>query len=121
MPPRPPRPCLFCGKATTNASRYCDAHQYIAEERERKARKAADERRECAARRGYGSKWRKAREGYLRLHPLCAECGRQGRVTPATVVDHIVPHRGDMVKFWDSRNWQPLCKPCHDRKTARGE
>lgn len=32
----------------------------------------------------------------------------------ATVVDHIVPHRGDPVLFWDERNWQPLCKRCHD-------
>jgi len=21
--------------------------------------------------------------------------------------------------FWDERNWQALCKPCHDAKTAR--
>lgn len=36
----------------------------------------------------------------------------------ANVVDHIKPHRGDKVLFWDSANWQPLCKECHDRKTA---
>jgi 5-methylcytosine-specific restriction protein A len=38
---------------------------------------------------------------------------------PATVVDHIVPHRGDPVLFWDEANWQGLCKLCHDAKTAR--
>lgn len=21
--------------------------------------------------------------------------------------------------MWDECNWQPLCKPCHDSKTAR--
>ena len=36
-----------------------------------------------------------------------------------TVVDHIVPHRGDQKLFWDKSNWQPLCKACHDRKTWR--
>jgi 5-methylcytosine-specific restriction protein A len=36
----------------------------------------------------------------------------------ATVVDHIIPHNGDMVRFWDQDNWQPLCKQCHDIKTA---
>lgn len=36
----------------------------------------------------------------------------------ASVVDHVIPHRGDKALFWDSDNWQPLCKPCHDRKTA---
>lgn len=40
---------------------------------------------------------------------------------PATVVDHIIPHRGDLssAAFWDETNWQPLCKRHHDRKTAR--
>ena len=37
---------------------------------------------------------------------------------PATVVDHIIPHKGDMDIFWDEDNWQPLCKRCHDQKTA---
>jgi len=46
-------------------------------------------------------------------------CQARGLVVVATIVDHIKPHRGDMVMFWDSSNWQPLCKPCHDRKTAR--
>ena len=30
---------------------------------------------------------------------------------------HIRPHRGDPVLFWDEKNWQSLCKPCHDKKT----
>ncbi|MCB4811684.1 HNH endonuclease [Methylovorus menthalis] len=41
------------------------------------------------------------------------------RLTPATVVDHIKPHRGDMALFWDRNNWQAMAKECHDRKTAR--
>lgn len=56
---------------------------------------------------------------FLRAYPLCAECERQGRVAPATVVDHIIPHKGNYDLFWDMSNWQSLCKPCHDRKTAR--
>jgi len=39
-------------------------------------------------------------------------------MTAAGVVDHIVPHKGDADLFWQRTNWQPLCKPCHDRKTA---
>jgi 5-methylcytosine-specific restriction protein A len=34
------------------------------------------------------------------------------------VVDHKVPHRGDMKLFWDRNNWQSMAKECHDRKTA---
>jgi len=51
-------------------------------------------------------------------HPLCASCERVAQVTAATVVDHIVPHRGDPGLFWDEANWQSMCKPCHDAKTA---
>lgn len=70
------------------------------------------------AQRGYGSKWQRARLGYLAKHPLCRMCEAKGRVTEAIVVDHIVDHRGDQKLFWDTSNWQPLCKPCHSEKTA---
>jgi 5-methylcytosine-specific restriction protein A len=36
-----------------------------------------------------------------------------------TVVDHIKPHKGDEELFYDINNLQPLCKCCHDRKTAK--
>ena len=32
----------------------------------------------------------------------------------ATIVDHKIPHRGNYELFWDSDNWQSLCKRCHD-------
>lgn len=69
---------------------------------------------QTSAQRGYGYKWQKAREGFLRSHPLCVMCEAEGRVTVATVVDHIVPHRGDQKLFWDKSNWQSLCKRHHD-------
>ena len=74
--------------------------------------------RQTATHRGYGYAWQKARIGYLQHNPLCAECSKKGRVTAATVVDHITPHKGDQQLFWERSNWQPLCKPCHSRKTA---
>jgi 5-methylcytosine-specific restriction enzyme A len=78
-----------------------------------------DRQRPSAARRGYGPRWRRARAAFLARHPLCAACRAKGRVVPATVVDHLVPHRGNPERFWNEANWQGLCKPCHDRKTAR--
>lgn len=42
-------------------------------------------------------------------------CEDEGRLTPATIVDHIIPHRGDTALFWDTDNWQPLCKLHHDK------
>ena len=64
----------------------------------------AAEQRGSSAERGYGYKWQQARAGYLRKHPLCVECQSRGRTVAATVVDHKVPHRGDMTVFWDKAN-----------------
>ena len=79
---------------------------------------SSDARRRSAAFRGYNHKWQAARRRYLQSNPPCAACMKEGLLTPATVVDHIIPHRGDQRLFWDERNWQPLCKSCHDRKPA---
>ena len=73
-----------------------------------------------AAERGYSADWRKARRRFLAVNPLCAACLKRGVLTPATVVDHILPHRGNPQLFWDESNWQPLCKRCHDKKTGSG-
>lgn len=64
--------------------------------------------------RGYGYAWQQARLVHLNSHPLCVYCERDDRVTAASVVDHVIPHRGDMTLFWDRTNWQSLCRPCHD-------
>lgn len=77
--------------------------------------------RPSAAKRGYNSRWQKARATYLRSNPLCVECDRQGRTTSAVIVDHIIPHRGDQELFWDKTNWQALCKRCHDSYKQRLE
>lgn len=71
--------------------------------------------------RMYGAAWRKARAAFLAEHPLCRMCGQLGQVTPATRVDHVIPHRGDVELFWLESNWQPLCQPCHDRHKQRAE
>lgn len=55
------------------------------------------------------------------MHPHCRECTKHGITRLATVVDHIIPHKGDKPLFWHRANWQPLCKPCHDRHKQRQE
>ena len=51
------------------------------------------------------------------FNPFCVKCYEEGHITMATVVDHIVPHRGDQKLFWDRGNWQPLCEHHHNVKT----
>ena len=58
-----------------------------------------------------------SRAAYLRKHPLCVRCMADGRYVKATVVDHVIPHRGDQQLMWDESNYQALCKKCHDKKT----
>lgn len=107
MPMKPKRPCRHPGCPALSDGVYCEAHRGLYA-------------RENASSRGYDGRWKSARRAYLRRNALCAECRRAGKLTPATVVDHIMPHRGDMQLFWDKKNWQPLCKDCHDRKTGSG-
>ncbi len=76
---------------------------------------------QTSTQRGYGYKWQKARQGFLRSHPLCVMCEAESRVTAATVVDHKIPHRGDQALFWDKANWQSLCATHHSRDKQREE
>lgn len=66
----------------------------------------------------YGRRWQNARRNYLTFNPLCKMCEEQGKVTAATIVDHIKPHKGDEVLFWDESNWQALCQPSRFDETA---
>ena len=116
MPERTKRPCRHpgCGALVTAKHGLCPVHLSAKHKRINAARPSPTEQ-------GYGWQWRKARDVFLRAHPLCEcdECRAQGRVLPASVVDHVRPHRGDAALFWDRSNWQALSKRCHDRKTAR--
>lgn len=70
-----------------------------------------------ASERGYGAKWQRERKKFLESNPFCVKCYEEGHITMATVVDHIIPHRGDQKLFWDRSNWQPLCEHHHNVKT----
>ena len=64
--------------------------------------------------------WRKASERFLADHPLCSECIKKqdGYLVQAKVTDHIIPK--DICKDpWDDTNWQPLCRECHSKKSAK--
>jgi 5-methylcytosine-specific restriction protein A len=114
MPSKAPHPCNSPGCGAVTHDRFCALHG-------KTYRKQSDQRRGKTAERGYGGRWQRERQSFLALHPLCAECERKRRTTAADTVDHIVPHRGDQALMWDWANWQALCKPCHDEKTARDD
>ncbi|MGU5666143.1 HNH endonuclease [Aeromonas hydrophila] len=64
-------------------------------------------------------KWRGISERFLKKHPMCEHCKAKGRYYAAEVTDHII----ELEDNWDLRytksNFQALCRPCHNKKTAK--
>jgi 5-methylcytosine-specific restriction protein A len=73
-----------------------------------------DHERSSQRERGYTRRWQKARLAFLREHPLCLGCEATGQVKAAELVDHVEPHKGDMIKFWNATMWQSSCAWHHD-------
>jgi 5-methylcytosine-specific restriction enzyme A len=69
----------------------------------------------------YNRRWAKFRLSFLAANPLCVMCQAEGRVTAATVVDHITPHRGCDETFWRVGNHQALCAHHHNSAKQRTE
>ena len=111
MSRRPPHLCA-CSAYIIPHGELCQCQAKA--RRERNARH--DAHRPTASARGYTSQWRRDRLAFLRTHPACALCAQ-----PATVVDHVIPHRGDSALFDNTANWQALCAPCHNSVKQRLE
>jgi 5-methylcytosine-specific restriction enzyme A len=121
MPLAPPRTCLTpgCPELVTPRSPCVRGHGGVGRARQRERRRRFDATRPSARQRGYDAAWRAAREEYLAANPSCLHCEVDGYTSAATVVDHVVPHRGDALLFADPFNRQPLCARCHAAKSAR--
>jgi hypothetical protein len=64
--------------------------------------------------------WERRRKHQLQIAPLCEMCAKEGKVVPATIVDHTVPHRGDYNAF-RLTPLQSLCVGHHNRCKQRLE
>jgi|SRR6516164_8358157 5-methylcytosine-specific restriction endonuclease McrA len=58
------------------------------------------------------ARWKQLRKLQLTQFPLCKFCLEHGIVEPATVVDHVMPHKGNWTEFVTGE-LQSLCEPCH--------
>lgn len=65
--------------------------------------------------------WKKLRLNQLSIMPICTYCDQQGRVELARVVDHIKPHKGDEILFYNPKNLQSMCFAHHNSTKAREE
>jgi 5-methylcytosine-specific restriction endonuclease McrA len=79
------------------------------------AQLASEDRAE--ANRFYASAaWRRLRAFVLAGAPLCVDCQKRGRITPATEVHHLEERRDRPDLALNSNNMEALCKVCHLRK-----
>lgn len=110
--PRPPHLCQ-CGNTIPHGQR-CTCQIKATRARN----KRHDATRPTARQRGYTRAWETESKLFLAYHPVCAA---PGCTSLATLVDHIIPHKGDTALFWDRANWQPLCTHCHNSTKQRQE
>ncbi|OBQ69386.1 hypothetical protein A9K72_09085 [Mesorhizobium loti] len=70
------------------------------------------------------ARWQRLRAHQLAEEPLCRNCKKHGRITAATVCDHIERHGGDPDRFWNGP-FQSLCDQapwrCHSSEKQRQE
>ena len=105
------RPCSSPGCPELTDGRFCPEHA------KKEASRYEKYQRDPETRKRYGRAWKRIRDRYITAHPLCEECKRQGKLTPAAEVHHILPlSRGGT---HDESNLMALCTPCHSAITAR--
>jgi 5-methylcytosine-specific restriction protein A len=114
---RPKRPCAQPGCCGLVEFGYCPAHA----PRTAEYRKRYDHQRGSSTKRGYDGDWKRFRKAFLADNPHCADCRERKRETPSTCVHHELKIRTHPHLRLVRSNCRALCKPCHDRRTARGE
>jgi len=117
MATRPQRPCRHSGCDQLTRERYCEAH---AKQHNTESNAYYNSQRASSAERGYDNDWDKFRLLFLKERPLCVDCLTKGRTRAAKEVHHIIRLR-DGGERLNAMNCMGLCKPCHSRRSIRGE
>lgn len=109
MPRMPRRGCAYgdCPRLAVEGSQYCEKHKRLVERQYEKYERDPDRRKK------YGSRWQKVRARYVREHPYCEMCFREGKMTPVQEVHHIVPISQGGTNEPD--NLMSLCRSCHEK------
>ena len=107
MPRRPQRPCSYPGCPNLCDGQYCDKHKTEARRKYDKYERPADINKK------YGRAWKRIRDRYVKEHPLCEMCLKDGRLTPVEEVHHIKPLSQGGTHSND--NLMSLCQSCHTK------
>lgn len=110
MPRKPRKPCRYPGCSALTDESYCPEHKRLVTARYNRYEWTPEMKNR------YNGAWPAIRRNYIKAHPLCEVCRREGRYTEAREVHHIIPLADGGTH--DSDNLMALCKPCHSRITA---
>jgi len=107
VPYKPKRPCQHPGCPNLTDELYCPEHKKKAVVSYNKYE------RDPEINKTYGRSWKRIRDRYIKQHPLCEMCQKEGRLTPVDEVHHIVPvsQGGKSVES----NLMSLCHSCHTK------
>ena len=111
MPYKPKRPCAYLG-----CGQLADEGQYCPEHKKMVMKRYNQYQRDPNSNKRYGRAWKRIRDRYIKAHPLCEECERNGRIKPAEEVHHILPLSKGGGN--ETSNLMALCKSCHSKITA---
>ena len=107
MPRKPKRACSHPMCPNLTHGRFCEEHQ----RQENKRYEKYD--RDPIVRKRYNEQWRKIRARYVKVHPYCEVCFKDGRMTLVEEVHHKIPLSQGGTH--DENNLISLCQSCHAR------
>jgi len=107
MPRKPKKPCSSPGCPELTDGDYCSKHKTQANKNYNRYQ------RDPESNKRYGRSWKRTRDRYIKLQPFCEVCEKDGILTRAQEVHHILPlsmggsHRTD--------NLMSVCRSCHNK------
>lgn len=107
VPRKPKKPCAFPGCPQLTLDVYCEEHASLRQKQYDRYNRAPNHDKK------YGNNWKRIRGLYVKKHPLCERCLKEGKITPVEEVHHIIPlSRGGTNQF---SNLMSLCQSCHTK------
>jgi 5-methylcytosine-specific restriction endonuclease McrA len=104
------KPCLDCGRVSTNGSRCANCEQH------RRALLESRRNRGTRQQRGYTAEWAHIVKVAIGQSPRCTNCGDRVSLDNPLTGDHIVPLAKGGQSVRD--NCQVLCRRCNSSKAA---
>lgn len=114
MPRKPKKPCSFPGCPNLTDERYCEKHSKL------ENKNYNQYQRNPITKGRYGNHWKRIRDAFVKEHPYCELCKKDGVFNPTEQVHHILPIAEGGSNEWN--NLIALCKYHHSQLHAiRGD